>query len=149
MGTDIILDPKKFIGRINRNIRFSQNKTPYKIRTYASIIKGNKTNPLPVLAFQMGSRDLVIMSVFYRPSKEQLKAIRENVETWKEFKELYINPDFVNKYGTIKIDPMKGIPSEYKECFKVGPLVANKEFYAVKEFAPNILLTDDHLILNY
>ncbi len=81
MGTDIILDPKKFIGRINRNIRFSQNKTPYKIRTYASIIKGNKTNPLPVLAFQMGSRDLVIMSVFYRPSKEQLKAIRENVET--------------------------------------------------------------------
>ena len=39
-------DPKKCIGRINRDIRFSKDKTPYNTHFFAHITKGTKENPI-------------------------------------------------------------------------------------------------------
>jgi len=64
LDPEIIVEPKKCIGRINRAIRFSKDKTPYKIRSFAHITKGEKTDPIPVIAFQMGAKDLGIISGF-------------------------------------------------------------------------------------
>lgn len=152
LDTEITVEPKKCIGRINRDIRFSKDKTPYKIRTFAHIAKGEKTDPLPVIAFQMGANDIGIMSGFYNPPKERLKDIRFNIVTDPEtFKNLYSNPEFKEKYGNIQGDSIKRIPTEYKEGVEKEPLVANKQFYYVKEFNSDVLLTDDllPLILDY
>lgn len=148
LDSNIQVDPKKCIGRINRDIRFSKDKTPYKIRSFAHIIKGDKTDPLPVIAFQLGAKDLGIMSGFYTPPKDRLKAIRSNImDAPKKFKTLYSNPLFIEKYEHIKGDSIKRIPSEYKDFFSKEPLIAKKQFYYVKEFKSDIILTDELLPL--
>jgi uncharacterized protein (TIGR02453 family) len=42
IDAEIVIDPTKCIGRINRDIRFSNDKTPYKTRTFAHVYKGDK-----------------------------------------------------------------------------------------------------------
>lgn len=146
--SDIFVEPKKCIGRINRDIRFSNDKTPYKIRSFAHITNGEKMDPLPVIAFQMGAKDLGIMSGFYNPPKERLKSIKENIQSdTDQFQKLYSDKDFMETFGTIQGEAFKRIPPEYKETHEKEPLIANKQFYFVKEFAPDVILTDDMLPL--
>lgn len=152
LDSTIQIEPKKCIGRINRDIRFSKDKTPYKIRSFAHIIKGDKTNPLPVIAFQLGAKDVGIMSGFYNPPKERLKDIRANIVSNPiQFKKLYSEKNFIEKFGQVKGDFIKRIPAEYKACFVNEPLVANKQFYYVKEFKADVILSDEllPLILEY
>ncbi len=82
LDNEIVIEPKKCIGRINRDIRFSKDKTPYKIRSFAQIYKGEKSDPTPVVAFQMGAKDIGIMSGFYNPQIERLKEIRESLKSF-------------------------------------------------------------------
>jgi len=148
LDSEISVEPKKCIGRINRDIRFSKDKTPYKIRSFAHITKGEKVDPLPVIAFQMGANDIGIMSGFYSPSKERIKSIRDMImEDVKTFQKLYSAQGFVSKYGSIQGEANKRIPKEYKETFVTEPLIANKQFYYVKELANDVILTDELLPL--
>jgi len=145
---EIIVEPKKCIGRINRDIRFSKDKTPYKICSFANITKGHKSDPIPIIAFQMGAKDLGIMSGYYQPIKERLKSIRDKIKSDpKQFKKLYTAKEFVSKYGSIQGEANKRIPPEYKDTFKSEPLIANKQFYFVKEFNQDIILSDQLLPL--
>lgn len=148
LDSDIVVSPKKCIGRINRDIRFSNDKTPYKIRSFAHITKGDKMDPIPVIAFQMGARDLGLMSGFYNPPKERLKQIREKIQSdTGMFKKCYSDKNFVQTFGTIQGEANKRIPFEYKEMHKKEPLITNKQFYYVSELAPDVILTDDLLPL--
>lgn len=143
---DIEVLPKKCLGRINRDIRFSKDKTPYNIRFFAHITKGSKMDPLPVIAFRFGGRDAGIMTGYYAPAKERLKSIRDQIlSDPKKFKKLYMAKSFVEKYGNIQGEANKRIPAEYKEQFETEPLIANKQFYMVKEHKPDIILKDDLL----
>lgn len=142
----IVIDPKKCLGRINRDIRFSKDKTPYNIRFFAHITKGEKMDPLPVIAFRFGGKDAGIMAGFYNPNKDRLKRIRDNIKSDpKTFKKLYSAASFTEKFGSIQGDANKRIPPEYKELFQQEPLIANKQFYYVKEVKPNTILKDDLL----
>jgi uncharacterized protein (TIGR02453 family) len=146
IDAEIVIDPTKCIGRINRDIRFSNDKTPYKTRTFAHVYKGDKVDPNPVIAFQLGAKDIGFMSGFYNPSKERLKSIRNKIKADSEtFKELYSSKDFLDKYGRIRGDANKRIPAEYIEAFKKEPLIANKQFFYVNEFKSDMLLSDDLL----
>jgi len=149
---EIQVEAKKCLGRINRDIRFSKDKTPYNIRFFAHVTKGDKMDPLPVIAFRFGGRDAGIMTGFYAPNKDRLKGIRENIKSNpKKFKKLYSTKKFIDSFGSIEGEVHKRIPPEYKELFESEPLIANKQFYYVKEVKPEIILRDDLLstIMDY
>lgn len=142
----INVEPKKCLGRINRDIRFSKDKTPYNIRFFAHITKGEKTDPLPVIAFRFGGKDAGIMGGFYKSNKDRVKSIRDRIKSDPEtFKELYSAKPFTEKFGSIQGEANKRIPPEYKALFEQEPLIANKEFYYVKDLKPTIILKDDLL----
>lgn len=146
LDLEITVEPKKCMGRINRDIRFSKDKTPYNIRYFAHITKGAKTDPLPAIAFRFGGKDAGIMSGFYSPNKERLKGIRDNIKANpKTFKKLYSKKGFQDRFGTIKGEANKRLPPDYKELFEQEPLIANKQFYYVSECKPNIILQEDLL----
>lgn len=140
---DIDVEPKKCIGRINRDVRFSKDKTPYNIRIFAHINKGSKTEPIPVIAFQMGANDVGIMAGYYSPSKEKINGIRDKIKTnTAVFQKTYSDKAFVSKFKSIRGESLKRIPNEYKETFEKEPLVANNQFYYVNKLNSEILLTD-------
>ena len=78
------VDPKKAMFRINRDIRFSNDKTPYKTRFSAGITPNNKRRPSEgggsTYYFQIdGNGTLGIGAGEYLPPAARLKAIREHV----------------------------------------------------------------------
>lgn len=139
-------NPSKCLGRINRDIRFAKDKTPYNQHFFAHITKGTKEAPLPGIAFRFGGRDGGIMGGFYKPSKEQLGQIRNNISTdTKTFQKLITNKNFVKHFGRIRGEAYKRVPPELKATFEIESLVANKEFYYVSEKKASFVTTENLL----
>ena len=142
---EINLDAKKCISRINRDIRFAKDKTPYNLHLNAHITKGDpKINPYPIIAIRFGGFEAGIMSGHFKPSKERLLSIRNEIkDNTKAFNKLYTAKTFVEKFGKIQGDANKRIPVEFQETFKAEPLVANKQFYYMSEQKPDFITKND------
>lgn len=124
----------KCLGRINRDIRFSKDKTPYNQHLFAHISKGTKDEPIPGIAFRFGGRDCGVMTGYYQPSKTKLEDIRHKIKTdLKTFQKLKSSKKFVTKFGEIKGEAYKRIPKELLDTHDKEPLIANKQFYYVDE----------------
>jgi uncharacterized protein (TIGR02453 family) len=77
-------NPKKAMFRIHRDIRFSNDKTPYKTRFSAGINPNDKPRPSaaggPVYYFQIqGEGTLLMLAGEYMPPAARLRAIREHM----------------------------------------------------------------------
>jgi hypothetical protein len=89
------------------------------------------------------------MTGFYNPSKERLKSIRNKIKADSEtFQELI----FFQGILRINMEALEEMPiseyrPEYMEAFEKEPLIANKQFYYVKEFKSDVLLSDELLPL--
>ena len=124
----------KCLGRINRDIRFSKDKTPYNQHMWAHISKGTKQEPIPGIAYRFGGRDCGIMTGYYTPSKNQLNHLRNRITSdLKTFQKLKSEKNFVEKFGTIRGEKYKRLPTELAEIQDNEPLIANKQFYYVAE----------------
>ncbi len=122
--------PSKCLGRINRDIRFSKDKTPYNLHLFAHITKGTKDEPIPGIAIRFGGRDSGIMTGFYQPSKAKLIDIRNKIsENLELFQNLKTAKSFVSYFGTIQGTSYKRIPKELLDTYAKEPLIANKQFY--------------------
>ena len=80
----IACNPKKAMFRINRDIRFSNDKSPYKTRFSAGITPSDKRRPSaaggPTYYFHIeGDGTLLFGAGEYMPPPARLKAIREHI----------------------------------------------------------------------
>jgi len=127
-------DAKKCLGRINRDIRFAKDKTPYNQHLFAHITKGNIDSPKPGIAFRFGAHDAGIMGGFYKLNKARLFEIRNKIQRgMAKFQEIKNGKDFVDKFDKLQGEAYKRVPPELKDTFEVEPLIANKQFYYVAE----------------
>ena len=141
--------PKQAIFRIHRDIRFSKDKTPYKIQSSAIISPYGRSKMDAPSGFylEITPEHFRIYGGLYRVAKEDLvkvrKAITQNVE---EFKALYTDTHFVKYFGEIHGEKNKRLPKEFKENLETEPLIANKQFYYFTEL--NLDLLFDESIVN-
>lgn len=125
------LEIKDAIFRINRDIRFSADKSPYK--TYVSAVIGaggrkNMTDPGMYLQLEAGS--ISIFGGIYMPEKESLSKIRTAImEQPEEVERLKKDKKFVAMYGKLQGETNKVLPPEFREAVKNEPLIAHKQFY--------------------
>jgi uncharacterized protein (TIGR02453 family) len=143
-GSDLLVAPKDCVLRINRDIRFSKDKSPYNLHYTAFISKGGrKDKSIPGLFLRFSPETIGIMGGCFSPSKEQLYKIRTAIHTSHDtFMNVLGNKDFVQKFGEIKGDKMKRIPKEWQEACKKEPLIANKQFYFVGEESPSLISSE-------
>lgn len=142
------MDSRKFIFRINRDIRFAKDKSPYKLNRSAGISKhGRKNTAKAGLYFQMGPENIVIAGGAYQLSKEELAALREAIiKNHKEFKAAIAHKPFKAKFGEIRGAEHKRLPGkELAEFAKQEPLIYKKQFYYWAELPPE-MVTDDRLL---
>ena len=140
----IAISYKEAIFRINRDIRFSKNKEPYKLNRSAIISpKGKKDKAFPGLYLEMGPEFYRIYGGVYKPNKEQLYSIRETIgANPKKLNKLITDQNFSKVYQTIHGDKNKIIPQEFKETAANEPLMYNKQFYWYTDFTPEIIETN-------
>lgn len=142
------------IFRINRDVRFSKDKTPYKLQMSALITKGGKKNmSAAALYFEIGPEFVHIYSGVYMPEKAQLQSIRSKIANdIKTFTAIIQDKDFVKYFGSPKGERSKILPPELKAAASECSYIFNKQFYIVHTFESERILEsglDDYILKVY
>ena len=152
IDSSIMVQPKDCIFRINRDIRFSKDKTPYKTNVSAIISKGGKKDKTsPGIYFEMSPRDVRIYSGAHMLDKDQLHNIRQEIAyNMDEFNQLVTSKPFVETFGEIHGEKNKRLDKDLMESAEKQPLLFNKSFYYFKKFDPKTILDDnlDDILIN-
>ena len=144
---NLLVEPKDCIFRINRDIRFSKDKTPYKTQVSAVISPGGRKNmSIPGLYLEINPERIAIYGGLYMPDTKLLKNVRlfiaDNVES---FQKAYSNKGFMDRYSTIQGEKNKRIDKQFLAAAEREPLLYNKQFYYYAHL-PLKLLTTERLV---
>ncbi|MCK5782591.1 MAG: DUF2461 domain-containing protein [Flavobacteriales bacterium] len=140
------IEPKDAIFRINRDIRFSKDKTPYKLHVGAVISpKGRKDTGNPGIYIELGPEHLGIFGGMWSPDKVQIDKIRKHIITnSSEFEKLISNSDFLKIFPEgIRGDKNKRLPKEYLDSAKKQELIFNKQFYYQAFINPEEIISEN------
>lgn len=133
--------------RINRDVRFSKDKTPYKLMCSAVVSpEGKKSTAINGIYFELTPEHVRVYGGVYEVEKEALQELREGIAAnLSDFKRLITQPEFVDFYGEIHGEKNKVLPTELKAVGLEEPLLYNKQFYFYATF-PAELMLDDQLL---
>lgn len=150
MDDRFAIEAKDATFRINRDIRFSKDKSPYKLQMGAVVAPGGKKEGMgiPGMYLELGPEHFRFYSGVYQPSKEDLHRIREYISKHsKELDAIVTSEDFVNRFGEVKGEKNKVLPKEFKATAEKQPLIFNKQFYFFSSLPPETILRDDFMDL--
>jgi uncharacterized protein (TIGR02453 family) len=150
---NINLKASDCIFRINKDVRFSKEKIPYKVHVSANISRmGRKSHEFPGFYYQLSPDKMIVAGGAYMLEKEALYSIRSYIlKHNKEFESIINEPDFKSKMSEIKGEKNKIIPSEFKSFALTQPLIANKSFYFWVELDSKEILSPnlEDILMNY
>lgn len=138
------LPAKKTMFRINRDIRFSNNKTPYKTNLAASFDKGGKKSGFAgyYLHVQPGDRSMIAGGL-WMPDAPMLKKIRQEIDyCFPEFKKIIHAPAFKKHFGTLEISDSTSLKREPKGYEKENPAIT---YLKLTSFITSKKLTDEEV----
>lgn len=139
-------EAKDAIFRINRDIRFSKDKSPYKLQMGAVISPGGRKEGMgiPGMYLELSPAHFRFYSGLYMPEKDVLKRVREYiVKHAKELDKLVSDKEFVSKFGELRGERNKVLPKEFKEAAEKQPYLFNKQFYFFSELPAETILRED------
>ncbi|HTX88532.1 MAG TPA: DUF2461 domain-containing protein [Bacteroidales bacterium] len=121
---------KDCIFRIFRDIRFSNDKTPYKTNFGAFISKGGRKSHGPGYYFHMQPGEFFLSGGVWMPEAEVMKKIRQEIYyNIAEFKKILNNKSFKEYFSGIDDwDRQKLAPREYPKDFPDIGLLKNRSF---------------------
>lgn len=139
--------PKECVFRINKDIRFSKNKMPYKSFCSASIHIGGRKSMFPGgMYIEIGAESCGIYSGVYMPEKEDLLKYRENIAAnISSFQEAISEEQFLKYFGSVRGEKNKKIDPKFKEVISKEPLILNKQFYVMHSFEAEKTFENDFL----
>ncbi|MEK6476730.1 DUF2461 domain-containing protein [Catalinimonas sp. 4WD22] len=139
------LTPKDCIFRINRDIRFSKNKSPYKSNFGAYMSEGGKKsdNAGYYLHIQPHGESF-IGGGMYHPSSDILSKVRQEIDyNASELKKIVSKADFQEYYGTIQGDKLKKAPKGYDTDHPNIEMLKLKDYVVIHKLSDEAI-TDDH-----
>ncbi len=110
---------EKCIFRIYRDVRFSQNKLPYKTHMGAYIAPGGRNRGKAGYYIHIEPKGSFLAAGVYAPEPLALKAIRQEIYYHAEsFLDIMEKPSFKQKFGSMLeeklVRPPKGFPKEFE-----------------------------------
>ena len=124
--------PKDMTFRINRDVRFSNDKSPYKTNMAAALGRGGKKSRRISYYLHVQPGESFIGGGIYMPEGDQLKLIRKQIdEDPREFKKIIGNKDFVKYFGGLSGDQLKAAPKGYPPDHPEIELLKHKQFLAL------------------
>lgn len=146
---NFIAEPRKSIYRINRDIRFSKDKTPYKIHMSAVISPtGKRGVDEGCFYLEFGPEYCLFGGGVYAPSPEYLTKLRFFLaENSKNFTKTLNEKSFKDFFEGLDdtVDKNKVLPKELKEKAQEFPILFYKRFLFLKKIDAEFILRDDLL----
>lgn len=141
---EVSIEAKDAIFRINRDIRFSKDKSPYKLHSSAVVSKyGRRDQTHPGLYLSLSHQYMHVGGGCYMPPKEELWRLRDSIaRDPKAFRKTIEGEAFKDYFGGIQGDKNKVLPKEFKEAAASEPYIFNKQFYYMGDFSPTDILSN-------
>jgi uncharacterized protein (TIGR02453 family) len=134
---------KDCLFRINRDIRFSKDKTPYKTAFGASIKQGGRKSPYAGYYFHLEPGNSFIGGGLWMPDVQQLKAVRQEIDyNWPEFQTVLKEKGFKKTYRDLyhgADQKLSSMPKGYEKDNPAG------EYLKLKSFIAETTVTDEEL----
>ena len=125
------LTPNECIFRINRDVRFSNNKDPYKTHFGVFIARGGRKSPFSGYYLHLEPGASFVGGGIYMPAPAVLKQIRQEIfYNYTQFKAIVEAPAFVKTFGTLSDmgDKLVRPPKGYDASFEGISYLMNKHF---------------------
>ena len=140
--TLIGLEPKKCVFRINRDVRFSKDKSPYKTNMGASFNKGGKKIQNAGYYLHIENGKSFLGGGLYMPMPPELNKIRQEIDyNFTDFKKIVDNKVFTKTFanGVDGVDYLVRPPKGYDET---NPAI---KYLKMKSFIASVPLTNTEL----
>lgn len=137
------LEVKNCVFRINRDTRFSHDKSPYKTNFGAFIVRGGKKNSdrFPGYYLHVEPGKGMIAGGAYMPPAPWLAAIREKIDGEPEkIHEIIEAEEFVRYFGSIQGDKLIKAPKGYQIDHPEIELLKHKSFHVMHSVPDSMLL---------
>jgi len=144
------LQAKNCTFRINRDIRFSKDKTPYKTNMGASFNRGGKKSIFGGYYFHLepGGKSFVGGGL-WMPDPIALKKLRQEIDyCFPEFQKIISNPSFKKQYNNLEMNEgqmLVNVPKGYDKENPAASFLKLKSFVATKNIR-DTLLTNSGLL---
>jgi uncharacterized protein (TIGR02453 family) len=141
------LEVKSCIYRFNRDIRFSNDKSPYKTHFGAFIVRGGKKNGDKLAGYYLHIEpgNSIIAGGAYMPPAPWLAAIREKIDEEPEKIMKIINANiFIKYFGKIDGEKLKKAPKGYPSDHPNVDLLKLKSYLVVNEVSDAFVLGEKY-----
>jgi uncharacterized protein (TIGR02453 family) len=141
------LEVKNCVYRINRDIRFSNDKSPYKAHFGANMVRGGKKSGDKFAGYYIHIEpgNSIIAGGAYMPLSPWLVAIREKIDLEPEkFIEIIKHMDFIRYFGQIEGEKLKTPPRGYTSDNPHIDLLKFKSYLVVNEVPDKFVLSPDY-----
>jgi uncharacterized protein (TIGR02453 family) len=139
------LAPKECVARINRDIRFSKDKSPYKTNFGALVGPGGWKGMASgyYIALEPGDASMAAGG-WYAPTPEQLNRFRQVVaEDAFEVKEIITQPEFMAVFGGLQGERLKTAPRGYDPAHTEIDLLKLKQVTVIQPFSDAAVGAED------
>jgi uncharacterized protein (TIGR02453 family) len=141
-----LLEPKDCLFRIFRDVRFSNDKRPYKTNFGSFIAKGGRKSMHAGYYFHIEPSGSFVGGGIYMPAAEPLKAIREYIaENGEEFLSIINNKDFKTVYPEMMDDKLKTAPKGFSPDHEFINLLRYKSFAFSSQLNKSQILADNYI----
>ena len=126
------LSPKRSIFRIYRDIRFSNDKTPYKTHIAAHfVLRGKEKGFLGSgYYFHVEPGEVFIGGGIYMPDSDQLKGIRQAIaKRGDELLSIINDRSFKKRFGKLEGERLQRIPKGYDESHPMAEWLKLRQFF--------------------
>lgn len=124
-----VIDPKLCMFRIFRDVRFSNDKRPYKTNFGSFIAKGGRKSLQAGYYFHIEPGRSFAGGGLYMPLPEQLKAVRSHIaDNGREFLEIIQGNGFRSIFPEIQGEKLKTVPKGFPKDHEFSDLLRYKSF---------------------
>lgn len=135
------IKPKDCVFRINRDIRFSKDKSPYKTNLGAYISRGGKKSPHAGYYFHLEPGNCFLAGGMYGPESSVLNAVRQEIDyNTDEFKAIINSKEFKKLFGEIHGEQLKTAPKGYSKDHPEIELLRYKSYLMVHNISDKDVL---------
>jgi uncharacterized protein (TIGR02453 family) len=146
---EIHMESKDALFRINRDMRFSKYKLPYKTHMAAGFSRGGRKSQFAGYYLQIGRKYVAIGGGLPYLDREVLRRIRIEIGYNPEaFDSIINNTDFINTYGSLLGERDIHLPKSFSDISEKSPLIAKKQLYYSAFYKTEDLIFNEELLEN-
>ncbi|MDK2978676.1 MAG: hypothetical protein PWP52_1390 [Bacteroidales bacterium] len=138
------IEPKQCIFRINRDIRFSKDKSPYKTNFGGFIAPGGRNSGYAGYYIHLEPNNCFLGGGIYMPPPGRLKAVRTEIfENTEEFKKIIHHKNFKKHFnGIIQGQMLKTAPKGFPKDFNDIDLLKYKHYTVIRKMSEELVTSD-------